>query len=52
VAEAGHLLLPQGPGLSFRFDEAAVQKYGVVYAGSSDYWVSVQGAATLFTGAR
>jgi L-alanine-DL-glutamate epimerase-like enolase superfamily enzyme len=44
VAENGYLLLPQGPGLSFRFDEAAVRQYGVVYAGSKDYWVRVNRA--------
>lgn len=42
VAEGGDLLLPTGPGLGFQFDEAAVERYGVVYAGESDQWITVR----------
>ena len=28
-ADKGHLLLPQTPGLGFRFDEAAVARYAL-----------------------
>lgn len=42
VAENGDLLLPQGPGLGFQFDDAAVEKYGVVYAGEKERWITVR----------
>ena len=42
VAENGHLLLPKEPGLGFRFDEAALEKYGVIYAGEKERWITVQ----------
>jgi len=38
----GDLLLPQEPGLAFRFDEAALERYGVVYPGESDRWLVVR----------
>lgn len=41
-AKEGELVLPSGPGLGWRFDDAAVQRYGVVYAGEADRWVNVQ----------
>jgi L-alanine-DL-glutamate epimerase-like enolase superfamily enzyme len=42
VAEGGDLLLPQGPGLGFGFDEAAVDRYGVVYPGEKHHWMTVK----------
>jgi L-alanine-DL-glutamate epimerase-like enolase superfamily enzyme len=41
-ADKGDLLLPQEPGLAFRFDEDALQRYGVVYPGEKDRWMTVQ----------
>ncbi|HEY0294601.1 MAG TPA: mandelate racemase/muconate lactonizing enzyme family protein, partial [Bordetella sp.] len=41
VAEHGDLLLPQEPGLAFRFDDAAIARYGVVYPGERDRWITV-----------
>jgi L-alanine-DL-glutamate epimerase-like enolase superfamily enzyme len=41
VAEAGHLILPQTPGLGFGFDPAAVARYGVRYPGMDDVWARV-----------
>lgn len=42
VAENGDLLLPKEPGLGFRFDDAALEKYGVIYAGEKDRWITIQ----------
>lgn len=41
-AENGELLLPQEPGLAFRFDDAAIEQYGVVYPGEKTKWLTVQ----------
>ncbi len=41
-ADQGDLLLPKEPGLAFRFDEDALQRYGVVYPGEKDRWMTVQ----------
>jgi L-alanine-DL-glutamate epimerase-like enolase superfamily enzyme len=41
-ADKGDLLLPKRPGLGFRFDEAALHEYGVVYPGAKDRWQTVQ----------
>lgn len=38
----GNLMLPTTPGLGFEFDKVAVEKYGVVYAGESDRWMTVK----------
>lgn len=37
-AEHGQILLPKEPGLAFRFDEDAIQRYGQVYPGQSSPW--------------
>lgn len=42
VAEDGQLLLPKDPGLGFRFDEAAVERYGVIYNGEKEKWITVR----------
>jgi L-alanine-DL-glutamate epimerase-like enolase superfamily enzyme len=42
TAERGDLLLPKEPGLGFRFDEAAIEQYGVVYSGEKGKWITVQ----------
>lgn len=42
VAKQGNLLLPTEPGLAFRFDEQAVARYGVTYAGNTAAWVTVK----------
>jgi len=42
VAERGDLLLPQGPGLGFAFDDAAIEQYGVVYPGEREKWMTVR----------
>lgn len=42
VAEGGDILLPEGPGLGFQFDEKAVERYGVVYPGESGKWITVR----------
>ncbi|MFC3337947.1 mandelate racemase/muconate lactonizing enzyme family protein [Paracandidimonas soli] len=42
VAENGQLLLPKDPGLGFRFDEAAVERYGVIYNGEKEKWITVR----------
>jgi len=42
VAQAGELLLPQGPGLGFDFDDAAIQEYGVEYPGQQSKWRTVK----------
>lgn len=42
TAEGGDLLLPTGPGLDFRFDDAAIDRYGVVYPGEKDKWIVVR----------
>jgi L-alanine-DL-glutamate epimerase-like enolase superfamily enzyme len=42
VAENGDLLLPTTPGLGFGFDADAVGRYGVVYSGQKDRWVTVR----------
>ncbi len=41
-AEDGKVLLPRDPGLGFRFDDAALAEYGVVYPGERDRWQVVQ----------
>lgn len=41
-AEDGNLLVPTEPGLAFRFDDAAIAEYGVVYPGESDRWQVVR----------
>ena len=40
-ADNGNLLLPQEPGLAFRFDEAAIERYGNLYPGEKDRWMTV-----------
>lgn len=42
VAENGDLLLPSDPGLGFQFDDAAVERYGVVYPGENDKWITIR----------
>src|SRR5690606_35549993 len=42
VAENGDILLPDGPGLGFEFDDAAIEQYGVIYTGESERWVTVR----------
>ena len=42
VAQDGDLLLPQEPGLGFRFDDAAIEQYGVIYPGEQERWNIVQ----------
>jgi L-alanine-DL-glutamate epimerase-like enolase superfamily enzyme len=42
VAKQGNLLLPTEPGLAFRFDEQAVARYGVTYAGNTAAWVTLK----------
>jgi L-alanine-DL-glutamate epimerase-like enolase superfamily enzyme len=41
-AEDGNLLVPTAPGLAFRFDDAAIAAYGVVYPGERDRWQVVR----------
>jgi len=41
-ALGGSLMLPTEPGLAFRFDDAAIAEYGVVYPGESDRWQVVR----------
>jgi L-alanine-DL-glutamate epimerase-like enolase superfamily enzyme len=41
-ARDGNLLLPTEPGLAFRFDDAAVARYGVTYPGNTGPWVTLQ----------
>lgn len=42
IAENGDLLLPTTPGLGFRFDADAVDRYGVAYPGEQDRWMTVR----------
>jgi len=42
VAEKGHLLLHQTPGLGFDFDKAAIAEYGTREPGSNDPWQTVR----------
>jgi L-alanine-DL-glutamate epimerase-like enolase superfamily enzyme len=42
VAKNGDLLLPATPGLGSRFDADAVGRYGVVYSGEKDRWMTVR----------
>jgi len=42
VAERGHVLIPQEPGLAFHFSEDALAKYGVVAAGESSPWTEIR----------
>ncbi|OWT73542.1 MULTISPECIES: mandelate racemase/muconate lactonizing enzyme family protein [unclassified Achromobacter] len=42
-ARDGQVLLPREPGLGFKFDPAAIEKYGVIYAGTQDRWQVVGG---------
>lgn len=42
TAVDGQLMLPQEPGLAFRFDDAAVERYGVTYPGEKDRWMTVR----------
>ncbi len=41
IAENGDLLLPEDHGLAFQFDDAAIEKYGVVYPGEKDRWITI-----------
>ena len=41
-AEGGDLLLPQEPGLAFRFDEDALARYGALYPGERERWMRVE----------
>lgn len=43
TAESGDLLLPTEPGLGFRFEEAAVARYGTVYPGETQRWIRTGG---------
>jgi len=42
VADNGDLMLPKLPGLGFRFDDAALEEYGVVYPGAEGRWQTVR----------
>jgi L-alanine-DL-glutamate epimerase-like enolase superfamily enzyme len=42
VADNGDLMLPKQPGLGFRFDDAAIERYGVVYPGTQERWQTVR----------
>jgi len=42
VAENGDLLLPRESGLGFQFDGAAIEKYGVIYPGEQERWMTIQ----------
>lgn len=42
VAENGDILLPQEPGLGFQFDDDALERYGVVYPGEQERWMTVR----------
>ena len=42
VADNGDLMLPKLPGLGFRFDDTAIEKYGVIYPGAKERWQTVQ----------
>lgn len=42
VAEQGHLLLPQTPGLGFTFSPEAIARYGVVQVGEQSCWQHVR----------
>ena len=42
VADNGDLMLPRLPGLGFRFDDAAIEQYGVVYPGAKERWQTVR----------
>ncbi len=37
-AERGDVLLPKEPGLAFRFDEGAIDRYGQIQPGQSEPW--------------
>lgn len=41
VADNGNLLLPATPGLGFHFDAEAVARYGIVYSGEKDAWLTL-----------
>lgn len=41
-AERGDILLPKEPGLAFRFDDAAVDRFGIVPAGQNQPWKTLQ----------
>jgi L-alanine-DL-glutamate epimerase-like enolase superfamily enzyme len=42
VADNGNVVLPRLPGMGFRFDEAALEEYGVVYPGADARWQTVR----------
>ncbi|HYE40567.1 MAG TPA: mandelate racemase/muconate lactonizing enzyme family protein [Ramlibacter sp.] len=42
VADNGDLMLPKLPGLGFRFDDTAIEKYGVIYPGAKERWQTVR----------
>ena len=42
VADNGDLMLPRLPGLGFRFDDTAIEKYGVIYPGAKERWQTVR----------
>lgn len=42
VADNGDLMLPKLPGLGFRFDNAAIEQYGVIYPGAKERWQTVR----------
>lgn len=42
TAENGDILLPQGAGLGFDFSEEALERYGVVYPGERERWITVR----------
>lgn len=42
VADNGDLMLPKLPGLGFRFDDAAIEQYGVIYPGAKERWQTVR----------
>lgn len=41
-AEDGQLLLPQGPGMQFQFDPAAIARYGLVPTGANSPWTTLK----------
>lgn len=42
AADKGDLLLPRGAGLGFAFDDAAIDRYGVIYSGEKEKWMTVR----------
>src|SRR5699024_9821627 len=41
ITQDGSLLLPVGDGLGFNFDLQAVEKYGVIYPGENNAWLTL-----------